>query len=156
MRCARCLFRSGSTISSRPCFAILTTSQPFLFAVFYLTYKYVIPRSFSVKVDDLTPGDYVLGDLAVIEGEDPVASGAMDEPDGQELEAQRWGAASPKAEFELNPDLQEEYEMQQAHEEERKRIEEMLRRRPRRMERRLWRELWSCVVADKQACSNSE
>jgi amino acid transporter len=127
--------------------------------VFYLTYKYVTPRSFSVKLDDLTPGDYVLGDLAVIEGEDPAASGAIVEPDGQELEAQRWSAASPKslsAEFEMSPELQEEYEMQQAHEEERKRIEEMLRLRPGRMERRLWRELWSCVVVDKQARSSSE
>lgn len=82
----------------------------------------------------------------------------MAEPDGLQLEAQRWSTASPKdvgAEFEMSPDLQEEYEMQRAHEEERRRIEEVLIRRPERMERALWRELWSCVVADKQALSNS-
>ncbi|KAK7181055.1 hypothetical protein DPSP01_003596 [Paraphaeosphaeria sporulosa] len=134
-------------------------SGPFLFAVFYLTYKYITPRSFSVKLDDLTPGDYVLGDLAVIEGEDPIASDAVVEPDGYQLEAQRWSTASPKyasAEFEMSPDLQEEYEMQRGNEEERQRIEEVLLRRPERLERALWRELWSCVVADKQARSTSE
>ncbi|KAL5438880.1 hypothetical protein PMIN05_005597 [Paraphaeosphaeria minitans] len=134
-------------------------SGPFLFALFYLTYKHITPRSFSVKFDDLTPGDYVLSDLAVIEGEDPIVSGAMVEFDSYQLEAQRCSTASPKHvsdEFEMSLDAQEEYEMQRAHEEERRRIEEVLVRRPERMERPLWRELWSCVVADKQARSNSE
>ncbi|KAJ4298149.1 hypothetical protein N0V90_006048 [Kalmusia sp. IMI 367209] len=128
---------------------------PFLFATFYLTYKYITPRSFSVDIRDLTPGDYVLGDLSVIEGEDPATvhgtSGVMSETEGTELEAQRRSAASPRdtgLEFELSPDLQEEYDMQQAREKERRRVEEILELRPQRMERRLLRELWSCVVAD--------
>ena len=118
-----------------------------LFAIFYLTYKYITPRSFAVDVRDLTPGDYVLGDIAVIEGD--VADGEF-EPDGTELEAQRQGPSSPKdvsAEFDMSYDL-EEYETRRAQEEERGRIEEILERRPKRMEKRLAKELWSCVIAN--------
>lgn len=122
-------------------------AQPLLFAIFYLTYKYITPRSFAVDVRDLTPGDYVLGEIAVIEGD--IADGEF-EPEGPELEAQRWDTGSPKdvsAEFDIY-DL-EEYETRRAQQEERRRIEEILERRPKRMERRLARELWSCVIADQ-------
>ncbi|KAF1964189.1 amino acid transporter [Bimuria novae-zelandiae CBS 107.79] len=124
-------------------------SGPFLFAVFYLTYKYITPRSFAVDVRDLTPGDYVLGDLAAIEGENPTADG---EPEGTKLEAQRWSTASPgtaSAESGMSSDMQEQYEMQRANEEARRQVVEILERRAKRMERSLLRELWSCVVADK-------
>ncbi|KAJ4355767.1 uncharacterized protein N0V89_003787 [Didymosphaeria variabile] len=138
-------------------------SGPFLFAVFYFTYKYITPRSRAVQIIDLTPGDYVLGDLAVIEGEDPTtdrsASAAVLQPDGYQIEAQRWSAASPKhisTELEMSHDLLEEYEARKAHEEQRRRIQEVLRRRPGRMERSLLRELWSCVVADKSTSPDAE
>ncbi|KAL1605163.1 hypothetical protein SLS60_004706 [Paraconiothyrium brasiliense] len=138
-------------------------SGPFLFAVCYLTYKYITPRSRAVQCIDLTPGDYVLGDLAVIEGEDPTAdghaNGAVFNPDGTEMESQRWGTTPPNhvdTEFEMSDDQLDEYEAQKAHEQQRRGIEEVLGRRPRRIERNLLRELWSCVIADKSTSSEAD
>ncbi|KAF2634637.1 hypothetical protein P280DRAFT_413354 [Massarina eburnea CBS 473.64] len=144
---------------------------PFLFALFYLSYKYITPRSFSIDIRDLTPADYVLGDLAFIEGENPLsptqtkhshspntdsfhhASEATMHHDVIGMEAQRWSTELPEnydsgygGGMELS--VAEEREAQSAQAEERRRVQEVLERRPRRMERRLVRELWSCLVAD--------
>ncbi|KAF1961896.1 hypothetical protein CC80DRAFT_463405 [Byssothecium circinans] len=141
---------------------------PFLFGLFYLTYKYVTPRSFSVDIRDLTPNDYVLGDIAVIEGEDPLhaspnpnhghrpSEATTAHQDVIEMEEQRWRTESPKNDeygiagggMEPSLDILEEMEAQRARVEEKKRVQEILERRPKRMERRLGRELWSCLVVD--------
>ena len=130
---------------------MLIRSQPFLFGIFYLSYKYITPRSFAVDVRDLTAGDYVLGDIADIETEhltiDP-------EADGLQLDV----PPSPKdatAELDMGPEL-EEYQTRLAQQEENARIIEILQRRPRRLERSLIRELWSCVVADKKVVDSSD
>ncbi|CAI6334541.1 unnamed protein product [Periconia digitata] len=48
----------------------------------------------------------------------------------------------------ISAEILEELEEEQAREEERARINDVLMKRPRRMERGLARELWSCLVAD--------
>lgn len=134
----------------------LTACQPLLFMIFYLTYKFITPCTRSVKLYELTAGDYVLGDLSTIEGQDPV-SGASEE-DGTELEAHRDSTATPHT-FDtglgINTEEQEAYEAKQALEQERRGIEAILERRPLRMPRSLLRELWSCIIADSPSSSPS-
>jgi amino acid transporter len=102
-------------------------------------------------VRDLTPGDYVLGDIAVIESDKSTADlGA----DGVELDVPG-PPRDANAEFEMGPEL-ENYNAQLAQERERNRIAEILEQRPRRLERSLIRELWSCVVADKKGSDSSD
>ena len=134
----------------------------------YFGYKYIGTRTFSVETCDLTPGDYVLGGLSVIEGKDPMASHGV--PDGPapggnavELDEQRFGVAPQPneqmngrglgmdlADIELTPEQREEYQIQMARREERKWIEDVLKERPKRMEKSLLRELWSCIIVDKK------
>ena len=136
---------------------------PCLFALLYLSYKYIYPRSPRVDLRNLTVEDYVLEDLSKIEREDPnlTASISPYPPESHELDAQT-DIVSPTGTFEspfkeeayisveLDSEAQEEAEMQDAINKERERIAQILRRRPKRLERGVWRELWSFVVTDKE------
>ncbi|PVI08350.1 hypothetical protein DM02DRAFT_621234 [Periconia macrospinosa] len=138
---------------------------PFLFATFYLTYKYITPHSVSVDIRDLTSGDYILGDLAVMEGQDPESlkmhpnDRRLSEPitsvldhDLIEMSPVHRSSITHTSSFFPNTVSDEEIDIEemtnQARKEERKKIREILESRPSRMQRSLARELWSCVVAD--------
>jgi amino acid transporter len=144
-----------------------------VFALLYLTYKYIHPRSSRVDLRDLTSSHYVLGDLKTIEKEDPEirnrkqsdAAPSHIDPSAVELESvrdSRFVPTSPPEDREitraqsstrrsvvLSPEIQDEIEAERAIKEERERIKEILQKRPARLERGFWRELWSFVVTDK-------
>ncbi|PSN74606.1 hypothetical protein BS50DRAFT_19661 [Corynespora cassiicola Philippines] len=137
---------------------------PIIFATFYLTYKYIHPRSSSVDLRDLTPGNYILGDLSTIEREGPESMPAnpwksLENPNAMELEAQRdsidpdrrssFPLSTNYPGFEMSPETYDEREAQRARREERERIRSILENRPKRLERGFWRELWSFVVVDR-------
>ena len=148
---------------------------PCLFAILYLSYKYIYPRSTRVDLRNLTVEDYVLEDLSKIEYEDSASSTTAAAappspypPKSYELDAQTdiVSPMSPTFEspfhnhkeetyisgvVELSAEAQEEAEAEDARQRERERIAQILRRRPKRLERGVWRELWSFVVTDKEA-----
>lgn len=133
--------------------------QPFLFATLYLGYKYIHPRSSSVDLRDLTVEDYVLEDLSTIELEGPSAIPPVQFHlvDAHEMASPVDGiaessskAGQPYASVEVSQEYHEESGVQNAARQERERIAQILRRRPRRLERGVWREIWSFVVADKE------
>ncbi len=139
--------------------------QPFLFAVLYLSYKYIYPRSSRVDLRNLTLEVYVLEDLSTIELESPLPTQptlryAME---SHELAVQMGGIVSPTStvenshkeeqtcvNVELSTEVQEEIEAQDARREAKERISQILRGRPKRLERGVLRELWSFVVTDKE------
>jgi len=111
----------------------------------------------------MTTGDYVLPNIYLIEAEDHrrssrQSSGPVNDPNIMELGVQLdampsngAGNGRPTSMIdvdELSPEMQEEYETNKAHEEERTATEKILKGRPPRIERGLPRELWSCLVAD--------
>ncbi|KAF2831684.1 hypothetical protein CC86DRAFT_431605, partial [Ophiobolus disseminans] len=132
---------------------------PFLFAGLYLGYKYILPRSTSVDVRDLNVEDYVLEDLSTIELEGPssVPPLRLHPIESHELATQadnEVAGSSSKGEQRYTsvgvvPEDQGEMGVQNATEEERDRVAQILRRRPKRLERGAWREIWSFVVTDK-------
>lgn len=147
--------------------------QPLLFATFYLSYKYISPRSFRVELCDLTPSDYIPENLASASGyvtTAPSPPGAPDPaalPRAVELEVKHCSFASPDVEagqerhagvevMELTPDQLDEIEEKEAIAEQRIRIVNVLKKRPKRMERPLWRELWSCLVKDNVPSQEAE
>ncbi|KAF2248498.1 hypothetical protein BU26DRAFT_531763 [Trematosphaeria pertusa] len=148
-------------------------SGPLLFATFYLSYKYISPRSFRVELCDLTPSDYIPENLASASGyvtTAPSPPGAPDPaalPRAVELEVKHCSFASPDVEagqerhagvevMELTPDQLDEIEEKEAIAEQRIRIVNVLKKRPKRMERPLWRELWSCLVKDNVPSQEAE
>ncbi|KAF2657272.1 hypothetical protein K491DRAFT_677429 [Lophiostoma macrostomum CBS 122681] len=142
---------------------------PLLFATFYLVYKYVTPRSFSVDIRDLTPSHYVLEDVNASDQKYPEdaernASTATDHVyrnDSQAFELEspvdnRFSAGTvsrARASVDLHgqhnehmsPDMQDEIEARRARDEERHRVKDILLGRPKRLERGFWREAWSLV-----------
>ena len=131
----------------------------------YLTYKYVTPRSSRVDIRDLTPGHYVLDDLELIENHQTNDSaGAPGDgnmrtdtiPNVSELESPcetRFSLGQlpndrPQVPEDVSIEMQEEMEAQKARREERLRIQEILKKRPKWLARGFWRELWGFVVAD--------
>ncbi|KAF2875146.1 amino acid permease-domain-containing protein [Massariosphaeria phaeospora] len=146
---------------------------PLLFAGFYLTYKYIHPLSVRVDVRDLRPSDYVLDDLAAMEGENPRlysrkssdSSASQHGPPPIELDVLgrdrrqssimredigRPRQSSHAAETEeLDPEIVLALEAEDARREQREHVLDVLRRRPPRMERGFWREVWSFVVVEK-------
>jgi amino acid transporter len=142
---------------------------PIFFATFYLVYKYITPRSFSVDIRDLTPSHYVLEDIDPSDQKNPEdaernASTATDhdhrnDSHAFELESpteNRFSvgtAARGKAPVDvygqydehMSPDMQDEIEAKRARDAERQRIKDILLNRPKMLERGFWREAWSLV-----------
>lgn len=114
---------------------------------------------------DPTVEDYVLEDLSTIELNRPRSTPPTGRyrPDSYELPTRADDVVSPTALYpspfkddqthtsiEVDVDMQEELEAQNARDNERRRIAQILRSRPKRLERGIWREIWSLIVTDKE------
>ena len=137
---------------------------PFLFALLYMVYKFIYPRSSRVDLRNLTVEDYVLEDLSSIELEGPASVPPVPRHryGSYEMDAHHDGIVSPTSTFEdpfkqeqmhisvsMDPTMQEEMEAEASRDNERARIRHILERRPERLARGVWREIWSFVITDK-------
>ncbi|KAF2728706.1 hypothetical protein EJ04DRAFT_538260 [Polyplosphaeria fusca] len=137
---------------------------PILFAAFYFAYK-ARTHCRPVDIRDLTPENYVLEDLEFLEKSKPStprkfsdATDASERPDAIELgspeeeramsmlKGKRTARQNVNTSLDLSPGMMDNLEAQRAMEEDRKRVCEILERRPKKTERGFWRELWSFVV----------
>ncbi|KAH7374374.1 amino acid permease-domain-containing protein [Pyrenochaeta sp. MPI-SDFR-AT-0127] len=138
---------------------------PILFAILFFSYKYMHPSSSHVDPRNLTVEDYVLEDLSTIElqGSTSTPPTRRYRPESYELATRPEDVVGPPrlylspskdeqshSSIEVDPDMQEEIEAQNARENERNRIAQILEQRPKRLERGLWRELWSFIVTDEE------
>jgi amino acid transporter len=111
-------------------FELLTFQlQPFLFGIFFLSYKYGYPKSTAVKVSDLTLSKYILQDPRIFELQD--RNGAVDPNAGV---AEHDGRAADEG----NSRDQQEF------------ITSALSSRRQRPWRGFWREMWGFVALEEQ------
>ncbi|KAF2112752.1 amino acid permease-domain-containing protein [Lophiotrema nucula] len=144
---------------------------PVFFAICYFAYK---RRTGCERIDinDLTPSQYVLEDLEFLESSVPgppptprkhsdasdIGAIELNSPDDERRMSTikgknpiRHGHSTSVEIGEMTADMRDQLEAQRAMEAEKKRVEDILMRRPKRMQNGIWKEIWSFVVTtDKE------
>jgi amino acid transporter len=138
---------------------MLICVQPAFFALCFFGYKYCTGCT-RVSIEDLTPSKYILEDLEFLESSTIEPPSAFRKPSnvshnpympelGNQDEVHMMSAISgkrPARQSVMSADMMDQMEQLRAMEAEKRRVEDILKRRPIRWQGGLWAAIWSFIM----------